>query len=136
MTELKYQTELVKDAKALSNGYGWKLSNRFLVGIPDLFLADRGMYIILETKEEKWPKTGATIKFGVTSIQETTLRRMANAGLNVAMGLCTRTPAGGHIVFLAKPALSLNVSLEEVISSGYRKENGTWPISDIVKWRV
>lgn len=80
-SELQYQTHLVEAANRM--GFGFKMSNRFLAGIPDLFLQVTGKpTLVVEIK--KWtslPKLPVTpIESGLTPLQRQTLLDMLKAG--------------------------------------------------------
>jgi len=80
--ELVFQSELVKDARALG-GYGIKLNNKFKVGVPDLLLKVPGVpSALVECKRIKqWPKkTNSPVTLDLTPIQERSLREYALAG--------------------------------------------------------
>lgn len=81
MDELKFQTHLVDGVKRLK-GYGLKLTNRFKVGIPDLYLqVPNHPTWVIEAKFKQVPtlKTTPHTK-ALTPIQRKTIRDMYDAG--------------------------------------------------------
>lgn len=79
MTELEAQRLVVKAAKSVG-GTGWKLSNRFLIGVPDLLICVPGQSTgIWEVKMNDKPK-GEEITLKLTPLQEKTLSDLDNAG--------------------------------------------------------
>lgn len=80
MNELQAQ-KLVIDAVRSVGGAGWKLSNRFLVGVPDLLLClPRQPIGVWEVKINDRPKRAVHVKLEVTPLQEKTLNDLHNAG--------------------------------------------------------
>ncbi len=80
MNELQAQ-KLVIDAVREYGGAGWKLSNRFLVGIPDLLLCLPLQTVgIWEVKIGDMPKRDNHVKLAITPLQEKTLNDLHNAG--------------------------------------------------------
>jgi hypothetical protein len=56
-TELDMQEKLVEAVKKIEGGYGFKLSNKFLAGIPDLFLSTPSVGpVLLEVKMVDGPE--------------------------------------------------------------------------------
>lgn len=82
MKETEYQ-KVVVDAVRGAHGWGIKMSNRFLVGIPDL-LIQMPTYptTMLEAKYNAWPlRPDTTIKPGVTALQAKNLKEADRAGM-------------------------------------------------------
>lgn len=82
MKETDFQ-KVVMDAVRAEGGYGLKLSNKFLVGVPDLLIKAPGFpTTILEAKQEKWPVRPETLlKPDVTALQAKHLREANGAGI-------------------------------------------------------
>lgn len=84
--ELYYQTEIVKSVRA-AGGYAEKLSHRFKVGIPDLFVkwrAERDPAVI-EVKKLEGVNRDGSFPIDTTPLQRKSLRDMRAAGLRVGV---------------------------------------------------
>lgn len=81
MNELGYQRLILKSIIE-AGGAGWKLSNRFLIGVPDLLIQDPEMGASLwEVKKTTFPyDLSCQVKFKVTKIQLDTLVQWGRAG--------------------------------------------------------
>lgn len=81
--ELQYQADIVKGIEAMG-GWAKKLSNRFLVGIPDLGMVVRPFgHLIVEVKKvDHAPTTTREVDIGLTELQARNLRDIAGAGGN------------------------------------------------------
>lgn len=81
MKELEFQT-LVRKAVEYEGGYGLKMSNRFLVGVPDLLLHLPGLpTMVMEAKFDRVTSTIKRYALVLTPRQALTLRQMAGAGM-------------------------------------------------------
>lgn len=81
--ETSYQHDIIKAVVALG-GWGKKLSNRFLIGIPDLGIVLRpfGQMIIEVKKVEHAASTNRPVNTGLTDLQSINLRDIAKSGGN------------------------------------------------------
>lgn len=97
MNELGLQ-KLVIDAVRRDQGFGFKLSNKFLIGIPDLFLHlpvfGTGLW---EVKLNDKPKVAESVKLNVTPLQEKVLTDYEKAGGCAGVISFIRTPANYYI---------------------------------------
>lgn len=91
--ETAYQAEIVKAVKELG-GWGKKLSNRFLIGVPDLVIVLRpfGTMIVEVKKVDHHPSTNRAVDSGLTPLQESNLREIVQAGGNC--GVLLISPGG------------------------------------------
>lgn len=81
MNELGYQRLILKSVIE-HGGAGWKCSNRFLIGVPDLLIQDPEMGASLwEVKKATFPKkVPSKVRFKVSKLQLTTLKQWEYAG--------------------------------------------------------
>lgn len=80
MNELAAQRLVIQAVKSVG-GTGWKLSNKFLIGVPDLLLCLPGQAVgIWEVKISDRPKTVDQITLKLTPLQDKTLGDLAKAG--------------------------------------------------------
>lgn len=80
MNELQLQRLVIQAAKSVG-GTGWKLSNKFLVGVPDLLICLPGQPIsIWEAKLNDKPLVVTEVTLKLTPLQEKTLSDLDNAG--------------------------------------------------------
>jgi len=76
-TELDMQEKLVDAVKKVEGGYGFKLSNKFLAGIPDLFLSTPSVGpVLLEVKMVEGPEQLVLL----TPLQRHVIIRLKAAG--------------------------------------------------------
>lgn len=81
MNELGYQ-KLIIDVVRDAGGAAFKLSNRFLIGVPDLLVKlPRCEAALLEVKLNPFPKKSPTIRLAVTRPQELFLQKFRKAGM-------------------------------------------------------
>lgn len=135
VAETDIQRQLINSAEE-TGGYGLKLSNRFIVGVPDLILAMPipPMYSFIEMKKDDWPKTSDVVTWGVTKIQENTLVTMQNAGLRAAMGIAIKHPEMGWTAWFTKHITTKCMVRKKVYElECVVKENGQWPIESILR---
>ena len=82
MNELNFQKALI-DAAKKEGGYGFKMSNRHLAGIPDLLIKlPEFDTALIECKKIKRVKFShhESIPNNITKLQEIVLKRFINAG--------------------------------------------------------
>ena len=82
MSELKFQRALIKELKEIQ-GHGWKSSNQFLAGIPDLVMIHPDYpACFIETKVVKVDQmfNGKIIPIKTTPLQKANLRKIQSAG--------------------------------------------------------
>ena len=134
MIETKFQSLLVK-AAIDAGGHAFKMSNRFLVGVPDLFVVLPGQPgCIIECKRDDWPTLGSTrIRAEATPKQASNIAKLRKAG-QIA-GLCVMVEMGdGSCLILAQPGADpIDTTQHDALTHGYSKTRGEkWPIGWIV----
>lgn len=78
--ETFYQRQLIDAAETLG-GYGQKLSNRFLAGVPDLMLqVPASPTLIAEVKQKEVTDTTKLVRVELTKLQHDKLTRHQKAG--------------------------------------------------------
>jgi hypothetical protein len=78
--EKKFQTDLVDAARGLG-GYAIKMSNQFLVGVPDLLIKlPLDPVLLLECKTEPFPKKSRSIPVALTPMQRKHLSGFQKSG--------------------------------------------------------
>jgi len=85
MKEVEYQSLIIKEIRR-NRGFAFKCSNRFLIGVPDLFvkLSDTPPAFI-EVKVDRWPSRSRIIRPNVSPAQSQFLRNAATAGVAVGV---------------------------------------------------
>lgn len=84
MSELKYQSQIIDDAKAFNkHTFGIKMNNRFLSGIPDLMIKVPKYSVIFIEAKSALLNSKRTININTTVLQRSVLRLMARAGFRV-----------------------------------------------------
>lgn len=138
MKEIDIQRELVNEARGLG-GYAIKMSNRFLVGIPDLLIKLPGMQAcLIEVKIERMP-TRDTGHIGVNPTpQQLRNLKMADKA-NFASGVlvcCSGIKAG---MWNYVPVITRNVDLEHCNRAIFirdcltRVPGGKWHVEEIIR---
>lgn len=110
MKEIDLQ-KLICDAVNERGGFAFKMSHRFLVGVPDLFVQPyfSARPFFLEVKHRtSWPKED--FKLDVTKLQDQFLRRAHSAGMDCGVASFIKTR--GSLYFGV-------FSLDEMIDTGY-----------------
>jgi len=133
-TELSIQSSLVKEAFALG-GYALKMSNRFLVGVPDLLVhLPASPTVIVEIKLAVAPTRLTTpISVDLTVQQRYTLQKMQKAGVKSGWCLFVANKSGRnpdyHSVFVSTDLTRTHVLISELNFT--RKRGDQWPIQRI-----
>ena len=136
--ELLLQRNLIKATETLG-GYGLKLSNRFLIGIPDLLLHVPGYSTsLIECKFTTIPKLAKTpVKVALTPLQRDTIRQMQKAGMKAGWCLFVADREGPNPNFhyvLASTVLVDSVTQDNLVSDALVRKRGTpWPVKEIVQ---
>ena len=128
-TELELQAKLVESIKEIG-GFGYKQSNKFLAGPPDLYLSHwvTGAVYIEVKKNYRGDK-----KIGTTVLQRNTMDKMQKAGSKVAVAVLIEQdgPPGNWEINISADTQSIRLddSWEKL-----EKERGQpWPILDMMK---
>jgi len=129
-SELQYQTHLVKACKGVG-GFAFKLSNRFLGGIPDLFLQMPNFpSLMVEVKLWKTlPKPGSNrpIANGLTALQKQTLMQMHLAGSHCGWLAICQEGTSEYIYTCQDP--NHNPTVEEFRAKSVERKRGkSWPV--------
>lgn len=130
LTELQLQSKLVEAVKRIG-GFGYKQSNKFLAGPPDLYLSHPATGPVFI--EVKLNQPGHNVVL-VSPLQESTIIRMQNAGSRcgvlVLMPL-TDIIGGYDLFFTSDPSLK---RLDKGAWSEFHKGRGEeWPILDVMR---
>lgn len=85
MSELSLQRDVIESVEA-RGGFAKKLSNRFLIGVADLYVKlPRHPGVFIEVKDEKLPKKSDHVLLGLTPLQRRFLMDAHRAGDNAAV---------------------------------------------------
>lgn len=131
--EIDLQTEL-KEAAISYGGYSYKMSNRFLVGVLDLYvqLPSRPT-VILEVKYvNKMPRDGM-VKVGLSSHQERSIKSMCAAGGNAGWVVLTRRGPGEYAWHAGRLPPVGKVHATPFGCASVKLRGQSWPIADIIK---
>lgn len=130
MKELDFQRELIKAAKK-NSGFGWKLDNKWLAGIPDVVIIMGDVYF-LECKAMHYKSLpiGHSIKIDATKIQRRILRQIQSAGGNA--GLVTLIQYERIDYIHVTKDIHATHSIWGVDDYTRRKRGEEWPIGKIV----
>ena len=130
--EVDLQTEL-KKAAIDAGGFAYKQSNRFLVGVLDLFVQlPKYPTVILEVKYEKAPRKDGLVWVDLSPHQVRNMNSINNAGGVAGWIVLTRRGPGeyGWNVGRSLPEDYVNAAP----TCGHVKKKGQpWPIINIIK---
>ena len=119
MKELAFQ-KLIMQAVRSDGGFAHKMSAKFLIGVPDLFLklasSIPGMW---EVKINDCPTKSTTVKLAVTELQLKWLRDYASAG--GLAGIISGLRAGPRLFIQAKRVKNADRDEPTMDVSGYRE---------------
>jgi hypothetical protein len=98
-TELKYQKELVNATRA-AGGYGIKMNNRFLAGVPDLLLKlpQWACTYYVEVKHEDFKCVPTNLRIKLTELQRLEIKKMQAAGMQAGWAVFVTEKGKGPIV--------------------------------------
>lgn len=131
MDELQLQRELLGD---LDDGsYGFKVSSRFLVGIPDLYIQSPNLPAVwLEIKFVRGLSSTNFTTVSLTPKQRAVLTRIQAAGGRSGWLLAVQLDRRGNYVL----ACGTDPSVKRVRMSGddilTRERGATWPIMSVI----
>ena len=131
MTELAHQRKIIDDfKKAFPGAYGIKMSNRFLSGVPDLFLKAPGHdAMFVEMKVADYKKKGGFVNVGTTLLQRETMRSMERAGIRCEVWVVVVDASGTYMLRTPPEATKVECSLDSLV----KKERGSpWPLIEFV----
>ena len=102
--ETAYQRDIIHAVEQLG-GWGKKLSNRFLIGIPDLGITLRpfGTTIVEVKKVDHSPTNSRAAQTGLTELQAINLRDIWKSGGNCGVILISPGGSGGAVKTWAYP---------------------------------
>ena len=130
LTELQIQAKLVEAIKEVG-GFGYKQSNKFLAGPPDLFLTheDTGP-VFIEVKLMENPSRPVL----VTPLQELTMKRMQKA--KTKCGVAVVIPAieatgGGYFIYITSDPTKKRIDSSWKMFDKKRGEQ--WPIIEMME---
>lgn len=130
-----FQSELVDAAKA-EGGHAFKMSNRFLVGVPDLFVK-LPIYqsCFIECKREDWPKMpGTALRIALTPKQRAHLRAAQKAGQPAGWVVAFERGRGEFELLAGTDSEAETTTQDHVIQRGIHRARGQpWPIEQIVR---
>lgn len=132
--ELDVQSEFQKAVKA-GGGYAFKTSNRFLSGIPDMFVAlPPWPVMLIEWKKIETPKRkGTLIEVALTPLQREKMKILGLAGAVCGWVLAVRGRAGYYGLLAGAPGTKLLWGQEEAERSVFAKLPGAhWPIHPVI----
>lgn len=134
MSELKFQSQIIDDAKAFNkNTFGLKMNNRFISGVPDLMLKVPGYDVILIEAKLIRPTSKGVIHVNTTDIQRAMMRLMYRAGFRVEVWVAVGIEDKHYLVRTTYNVTSLNIGDCELIG---RIRGSKWPIEYLLKNRV
>lgn len=127
--ELDLQAKLVKAAKD-AGGYGYKQSNKFLAGPPDLYLSHPATGAVFIEVKKNHP---GQKNVGTTPLQRTVMKQMQMAGSKCGVVVVIPLPdiIGGYDIFVSKNIESLRI--DESWLELRRRKGEDWPISEIMR---
>jgi len=130
--ETDLQTEL-KDATIAAGGYAYKMSNRFLVGVLDLFEQMPGMpTITLEVKYiRKFPKDGM-VAVELTPHQIRTINNTNKAGGNAGWIVIVRRGPGEYAWHAGRNPPEGKVHATPFGCASVKLRGKPWPIKSIL----
>jgi hypothetical protein len=128
-TELQLQAELVKACKE-AGGFGYKQSNKFLAGPPDLYLSHEATGPVFIEVKLNDPSSKVA---NVTPLQTDTIQRMQKAGSRCAVCVLVPMPTalgGGYDIYMnTNPTkLKLDDSWIHIV----KKRGDKWPIQTMM----
>lgn len=133
MDELQVQRELTRDASA-DGAFAFKANNRFLVGVPDLFLQYPDLPALwLEVKYERTMRRDGFARLDLTPKQRSFIVRMMAAGGRAAWLLVVRVSSRGD--YLLAYGYDPDVVHVDMRAPGVLERNrgAIWPITQVVR---
>jgi hypothetical protein len=139
MNELQFQRELIKAAE-FNKGFGIKLSNKFLVGVPDLLIQVPGFRTtMIECKIKKFKSKldlSKSFRVDLTKIQANTLYSFRKSGgVSGVAFLIEIKDAGKHplqYIYASDLALEQFYLVWGVSDFILRPRGSEWPIKEIL----
>lgn len=130
MSELVQQKRVIDDfKKAFPNAFAFKMSHRFLSGLPDLLLKAEGHDVLMvEMKVAKYRKAGY-VTIETTLLQRQTMMAMEKSGLRCEVWVVVTDATGTYMLRCPPEATRVECTLESLT----RKERGRpWPMADFL----
>lgn len=130
MQELDIQRELIK-ATIVQGGEAFKMSNRFLVGVPDLFVQlPNHPTALIEVKYEQRKKMDGIVHVCLTGPQQNRIRLIQKAGGVAGWVLVVRVGLGRYL-WHASRIIGSDWPVEMRIMQE-RQHGRLWPMATIV----
>jgi hypothetical protein len=127
LSELDIQSKLVAACKE-AGGYGYKQSNKFLAGVPDLYLSHYS-YGPIFVEVKLLPATSTVV--AVTPLQEETMKKMRAAGSKVCILAVREVDGRAYDMFVTG---DLEKKRLDATWASIRKEfRKDWPITWLFK---
>jgi hypothetical protein len=129
MKELDVQTAMVKACIAVPTGYGFKNQNKFLAGLPDLYLSIRDVgraFIEL--------KCNGTIKQQIetTTLQKLHLTRLQQSGTAASVAVVIPAEKGAYDVWLTTDVNQTHIDPNKFFRLT-KPKGKDWPIEDMIR---
>lgn len=126
-SELYFQKQLINAAVEM-DGYGQKLSNRFIVGVPDLLLQVPGWRTTLvEAKQHFFVPNPKIIHIDLTKIQEDRLKRHTRSGGDAGWAMVAHSKDGQKWVMASRNLSILTFDANEYkANSCHMQRNEPW----------
>lgn len=130
LTELQLQSKLVEAIKE-EGGFGFKLSNKFLAGPPDLYLSHPSTgTVFIEMKLNSRMQRPVN----VTDLQLHTISKMQKAGTRCGIVVVIATPSvvGEYDLFFTADPKNRNLNNDGWVEM-YKKRGERWPVLDMMR---
>lgn len=131
MLELVFQRHLI-DALRRADGFGFKLDNKYMSGVPDLLLCHPNYGpVFIETKVIK-PNTDIIL---ITPLQSETLKKLRHADCNVGIVILVSTDkAANYSILVSRDIKSTKLNNSYVTLNKMYGEK--WPVLEILRQLV
>lgn len=141
MNEREFQRCLVQESER-AGGYAFKMSNRFMVGVPDLFIKIPDFPVVLleckmgrPVRNVHYPSSRFTSSTGVTAQQARHLKRAQQAGVAAGWAVCVPGESGNCKIYVS---VDVSGALGDVDAKGpnefVRLRGRPWPVREIVEY--
>jgi len=133
MDELRFQRRL-KEECIRQGGMGWKLSNQFLAGIPDLVLILNGVTAFVECKKAHYKtfELGKKILIKTTKLQKKTMRDVKRAGGVIRVVILIEDKNSSNVYIYSTDDPDKQYCQWGVDDFILRKRGTPWPVAKII----